>query len=528
MKISQTAKNNIIYCTVCILASCLITFCLVGFTGIVKGQKGDRGLAAPREVITRNYLDVLEEIWANWERTNDPRLNDYVNKYEMFIAYMRNERNDTDPDEYTNYVGAANNALRSAVDIISCGTGVKGENGNMSYLQYGGGVLYQLEKDNGFWHGYVITNYHVISKYSSNANDHRLLVADTVYLRFYASPWELVTSKKILYECVPARVIGGSDRLDVAVIEFGVNEDDVMNTLVYTDEITAYDTEQTVNEFFEKRNINKAVRPAIEGVDLSNNPLPIAGSSMLAIGNPLGQQMSVTFGMISRDYEIITLPALDQWKYSGGYDYNRVYRITANINPGNSGGGIFNIDGDFIGIVQARMYATSAGEPVDGIAYAIPLDIVARVADQIIRKHGYPNYGNWDAPLGLSSYNWGFTSGYHDGMNNVTYRVNANGTWELVVDDVVTILTSTKHTTPNPNGNGWVQALVPDATILSVTVFHENDIQKTFMIKRVFQIDDIALEAYGRSVMITIKVGDAYRDVYMSQNGTVTQVDNYS
>jgi serine protease Do len=54
------------------------------------------------------------------------------------------------------------------------------------------------------------------------------------------------------------------------------------------------------------------------------------------------------------------------------------------ISPGNSGGGLFNTNGELIGIVNAK----SVSENVEGIGFAIPIDIVRMVAQQLIEQ-GY-------------------------------------------------------------------------------------------------------------------------------------------
>ena len=56
----------------------------------------------------------------------------------------------------------------------------------------------------------------------------------------------------------------------------------------------------------------------------------------------------------------------------------------SSINPGNSGGGLFNSDGQLVGIVVAK----SSGSDVEGLGFAIPINIAAEVAQQIMDK-GY-------------------------------------------------------------------------------------------------------------------------------------------
>ena len=64
----------------------------------------------------------------------------------------------------------------------------------------------------------------------------------------------------------------------------------------------------------------------------------------------------------------------------------------SSINPGNSGGGLFNSDGQLIGIVVAK----SSGSDVEGLGFAIPINTAADVAQQIMDKgyvSGQPSTG---------------------------------------------------------------------------------------------------------------------------------------
>ncbi|HPD02087.1 MAG TPA: trypsin-like serine protease, partial [Clostridia bacterium] len=60
----------------------------------------------------------------------------------------------------------------------------------------------------------------------------------------------------------------------------------------------------------------------------------------------------------------------------------RVMRIDAAVNRGNSGGGLFNGQGELIGIVNAKIIS----DDVENIGYAIPSDIVLSAVDNIMRN----------------------------------------------------------------------------------------------------------------------------------------------
>ncbi len=102
----------------------------------------------------------------------------------------------------------------------------------------------------------------------------------------------------------------------------------------------------------------------------------VVGEVVVAIGNPLGSLGgSVTDGIISATERKISM--------SDG-TVMTLLQTNAAINSGNSGGGLFNLNGQLIGIVNAK-YA-SAG--VEGLAFAIPIDSAYLVQLDLI-QYGY-------------------------------------------------------------------------------------------------------------------------------------------
>ena len=101
----------------------------------------------------------------------------------------------------------------------------------------------------------------------------------------------------------------------------------------------------------------------------------LVGQTVVAIGNPLGQLGgTVTQGIISALDRMITIDGQTM----------TLLQIDAAINPGNSGGGLFNAQGNLIGIVNAK----STGSDIDGIGFAIPIDNVMKVVDDL-KNYGY-------------------------------------------------------------------------------------------------------------------------------------------
>ena len=98
------------------------------------------------------------------------------------------------------------------------------------------------------------------------------------------------------------------------------------------------------------------------------------GDMVLAIGNPQGLGLSVTDGIISRPGESVTI----------GNSTMTLLRTSAAVNSGNSGGGLFNLKGELIGIVNAKIAANT----VDNIGYAIPSTTVVKCINDL-KDYGY-------------------------------------------------------------------------------------------------------------------------------------------
>ena len=111
------------------------------------------------------------------------------------------------------------------------------------------------------------------------------------------------------------------------------------------------------------------------------NPIPLGasdglkiGQKVLAIGNPLGLQNTLTVGIISSLGRRI--------ETQGGDLVDNVIQTDAAINPGNSGGPLLNTSGEMIG-VNTSIFTIGGGNI--GIGFAIPADTVRRVATELIR-----------------------------------------------------------------------------------------------------------------------------------------------
>ena len=101
------------------------------------------------------------------------------------------------------------------------------------------------------------------------------------------------------------------------------------------------------------------------------------GQDVIAIGNPLGLGISCSNGIVS---------ALEKEIYINNV-YMSVIQTNAAVNEGNSGGGLFDINGDLVGIVNAKK-SSSMTTTVEGMGYAIPANTVVRIVNELI-DNGY-------------------------------------------------------------------------------------------------------------------------------------------
>ncbi len=190
----------------------------------------------------------------------------------------------------------------------------------------GAGVFYKLDKENG--NAYIITNYHVVFD-----ADEGLCNKITVYL----------FGMELEKYSVSATCIGGSVTYDIAVLKVE-NSEIIKNSTAVEAKVGDSDN---INVF----------------------------DTVYAVGNPKAEGIAANKGIISVVSEYLTLTGADNTEVE-----LRVIRIDAAVNSGNSGGGLYNEEGELIGIVCAKR----VGSDVDDMGYAIPSNLVKALADNIL------------------------------------------------------------------------------------------------------------------------------------------------
>ena len=97
------------------------------------------------------------------------------------------------------------------------------------------------------------------------------------------------------------------------------------------------------------------------------------GEVAVAVGNPLGTlSNTVTDGIVSALNRQVTVQNNDM----------TLIQTDASISPGNSGGGLFNGNGELIGIVNAK----SSYSEAEGIGFAIPINTAMEIGQQLIEN----------------------------------------------------------------------------------------------------------------------------------------------
>ena len=137
--------------------------------------------------------------------------------------------------------------------------------------------------------------------------------------------------------------------------------------------------------------VDKRTDVAVLKVEASNLPRLAIGDSgrirvgewVIAIGSPFNLDNTVTAGIISA-------------KSRDTGEFLKLIQSDVAVNPGNSGGPLINMRGEVIGI-NSQIYSLSGG--YIGISFAVPIDEVMRIADQL-RKSGKVTRGRLGVEIG--------------------------------------------------------------------------------------------------------------------------------
>ncbi len=106
-------------------------------------------------------------------------------------------------------------------------------------------------------------------------------------------------------------------------------------------------------------------------LDLKTLSPNLLGQTVIALGNPVGYQNSVSAGILSAKNRTFRVE---------NHVMEGLLQTDAAINPGNSGGPLVDINGHFVGLNSAK----AAGQVIEGLGFAIPGESLAPWVNDVI------------------------------------------------------------------------------------------------------------------------------------------------
>lgn len=335
-----------------------------------KGDKGDKGeaLLSAYEIAVQEGFEGTEEEWLESLKGDkgdkgDPGTNgnngkdgeDALSSYKMWEDAFLN--GDTTLS-YTEWLAenfdiifdaekyAINKNLLSVVEVKSFANDSDLEK-NINSKSAGSAVIYKVDTNGDV---YLVTNYHVTYCYG--------------YVKSVYPLYRLQFFNQSSGNYMKATFVGGSATYDIAILK--IDATDVASI-----------------EFFKLVN----AKP----VTVATNDA-VAGTSVFAIGNSNGNGINISKGVVDIESENVQITVANVT------ENHRLLRHDAYITNGNSGGGLFDENGDLVGI-------TNGGKKSDDtVKYAIPVTLVEKIAEQLIEsyKDDALNYNLKKCDLGLT------------------------------------------------------------------------------------------------------------------------------
>ena len=205
------------------------------------------------------------------------------------------------------------------------------------------------------------------------------------------------------------------------------------------------------------------------------------GDTAVVIGNPLGKLGgTVTDGIIS---------ALEREMNIEGKKMNLI-QTNAQINPGNSGGGLFNSNGELVGIVVAK----SSGLDIEGIGFAIPINDVTSIINDILQL----GYVSGRPFLGVSL----------DDSKQIEIGSTGNSIFDYLYGDSFGTITTTKY-------GAYVKEVFPGSAAEEAGIKVDDQI---------ISIDDEMCNSTNdvKSAVANHEIGDKVKIVVVRENKMIT------
>ncbi|MDE7163425.1 MAG: trypsin-like peptidase domain-containing protein [Clostridia bacterium] len=394
-----------------------------------------------------NIYDIYEA--AKAESGNpDMTMDEFLKQY---LSYSP-----ADLEHITSLEACINKSLMASVSVISR---IKKGTTNRYHVSSsaGSGIIIDIDRENGDM--LVLTNCHVV--YSPDDDVLGDGYSDDISVWLYGS--ECSNYKVNNKNAIKAQLIAASITYDAALLKVTGSQ---------------------------KVKVSKA-----EKMNWCMREENYVGETVYAIGNANSETMSATVGYITKDLEKITVNAGTEEKPD--YRSHPAVRTSAPINPGNSGGGLFNGDGELVGLVSAssKTYADRG--------YAITAASTRRVVNKMLNSYSGEN------TRGISIVDHGIeftvTDSYSPGLNE-------HGDAEICEEITV-------------SGVGMLSSAVGKLgigdVIKHIKVIRRNTVVDEVEVNRMHNIDDIMLSVMPNDcVEFTVKgnYGNYHVSVYFTVN----------
>ena len=302
------------------------------------GTNGKDGKDGTNGIDGKDGKDLsIQDIYSEYKNQYPDSQITFAEFLETYLSYS-DEKN----------ILATNSALRSVLKVYSeyyvTQRTFFGETKGVS-MSAGTAVIYKITDE----YTYLLSNYHVVYESAANSDNGGKIARRIVGYVYGTNGGPVSTGTKD----------GDYDVYNFS--EGGLNIEFVGGAITYDLSLLRVKTEDL-----------KKVNPNAAEVKFASEYH--TGQTAIAIGNPENEGISATQGIISVDSENIVL------SIDGTQRAYRSIRIDTPLYSGNSGGGLFNLDGELIGI-------TNAGDGDDqNVNYAIPLSIVKNVAENLMRN----------------------------------------------------------------------------------------------------------------------------------------------
>ncbi len=233
-------------------------------------------------------------------------------------------------------------------------------------------------------------------------------------------------------------------------------------------------------------------------VTLGDDGKAQVGQWVVAIGNPLQLDFTVTAGIISAKGRSGSLRNL----YSSQYVVVDYIQTDAAINPGNSGGPLVDINGNVIGINSA--IASQTGY-YSGYGFAIPITLAKSVMDDII-KYGHVRR----AILGVS-----------------ISEVDPNAAQAAGLKDIRGAQVGGKSPDgPSPAADAGIEAGDVIIAIDGQPIDHVAQLQRIIRMHQPGQTVDVTVMRYGKQMDFKVKLAQAPNDQQVASNDSSGSPDN--